>query len=106
MLSAATIRIGEKLKMKIRTWVFLCLLIPLWNCNSSSGGDELDPNVEPVTEGNWYRIEFGDDFGWILSSSATLESNCAGLRVFENSFAEDGEFFRGKAPASLTATRS
>jgi len=52
---------------------------------------EINTFVGVNTDGNWYRIEFEDDFGWILSSSATLESGCAGLRVFENSFAEDSE---------------
>lgn len=43
------------------------------------------------TAGNWYRIAFEDGFGWILSSNATLDSGCAGLRVFNNSFTEDDD---------------
>ena len=39
--------------------------------------------------GQWYRIMFEDDFGWILSSSASVDSSCAGLRVFENASFED-----------------
>jgi uncharacterized protein YraI len=32
---------------------------------------------------SWYRIAFRGGFGWILSSTATLQGECAGLRVFE-----------------------
>lgn len=38
--------------------------------------------------GDWYRIPFGDEYGWILSSNARVSSNCAGLRVFEDSWVE------------------
>jgi hypothetical protein len=40
-----------------------------------------------VTEsGNWYRILFRSGYGWILSSSAQVDTACAGLRVFPESF--------------------
>lgn len=40
-----------------------------------------------VTEsGNWYRLEFRGGFGWVLSSSATIESGCAGLRTFPDRY--------------------
>lgn len=32
--------------------------------------------------GDWYRISFRDNFGWILSSANTVSDACAGLRVF------------------------
>lgn len=32
----------------------------------------------------WYRIPYEDGFGWILSSTAVVNSPCAGLRVFED----------------------
>lgn len=47
--------------------------------------DEIDTVIGTSQDGNWYRIPFEDDFGWILSSTALIDSNCAGLRVFENS---------------------
>lgn len=39
------------------------------------------------TESNiWHRIPFRDGFGWLLSSSTTIDSTCAGLRVFADDF--------------------
>jgi hypothetical protein len=38
--------------------------------------------------GDWYRIAFEDQFGWVLSSSATVDPACAGLRLFEDTFSE------------------
>jgi hypothetical protein len=38
--------------------------------------------------GGWYRIRFGDGFGWVLSSSAEVVEDCAGLRVFPDNFSE------------------
>ena len=38
-----------------------------------------------VTEsGGWYRIYFRNGFGWVLSSTATVSSDCVGLRVFSD----------------------
>lgn len=39
--------------------------------------------------GNWYRIMFNGSFGWILSTSSSVESACAGLRVFPDNHSED-----------------
>jgi hypothetical protein len=39
--------------------------------------------------GNWYRIAFNNSFGWILSTSSSVESACAGLRVFADNHSED-----------------
>ncbi|MCU0512985.1 MAG: FecR domain-containing protein [Anaerolineae bacterium] len=36
----------------------------------------------------WYRIPFGDGFGWVLSSTARIERDCAGLRIFPNDHQE------------------
>lgn len=40
---------------------------------------------------SWYRIEFENRFGWVLSSSATINEGCAGLRVFEDEWREPTE---------------
>ncbi len=34
----------------------------------------------------WYRIAFQGYYGWVLSSSATVASDCAGLRVFPDNY--------------------
>ncbi len=39
-----------------------------------------------VDSGNWYRIEFRGGFGWILSSNATVDDACVGLREFPDGF--------------------
>ncbi|MEZ4668268.1 MAG: SH3 domain-containing protein [Anaerolineae bacterium] len=36
--------------------------------------------------GNWYRIKFGDGFGWVLSSTAAVDKGCAGLRQFADDY--------------------
>lgn len=35
-----------------------------------------------VESGGWYRIAFRGGFGWILSSTADISEDCAGLRIF------------------------
>lgn len=35
-----------------------------------------------VESGDWYRIDFRGGFGWILSSTASVEESCSGLRTF------------------------
>jgi hypothetical protein len=51
----------------------------------------LDNFIGVSADGLWYRIGFEDDFGWILSSTASVDSACAGLRVFEaDMFADSG----------------
>ncbi|MEO1440629.1 MAG: FecR domain-containing protein, partial [Chloroflexota bacterium] len=49
---------------------------------------------------DWYRIDFDGGFGWILSSTATIDSACPGLREFDPSFGpEDASLFgTGSAP--------
>ncbi|RMG77207.1 MAG: hypothetical protein D6711_02065 [Chloroflexi bacterium] len=39
--------------------------------------------------GGWYRIPFRGGYGWFLSSTAEVTSNCAGLRVFPDDQLED-----------------
>ena len=43
---------------------------------------EVDRFIGVTASGGWYRIHFRDGFGWILSSNATIQSSCAGLREF------------------------
>lgn len=43
----------------------------------------------------WYRIEFGGNYGWILSSSATIGDGCVMLREFEATYTEDASLFEG-----------
>ncbi len=40
--------------------------------------------------GGWYRIMFGDVYGWILSRTVSIQTGCAGLRVFPDTHTEDG----------------
>lgn len=48
-------------------------------------------NVKGVTEsGGWYRIDFRGGFAWVLSSTASIQGECAGLRQFpDDAPAED-----------------
>lgn len=43
---------------------------------------------------NWFRLEFDGGFGWILSSTATISSDCSGLRIFEDSQVENPELYQ------------
>ncbi len=43
---------------------------------------EISRLIGVTASGGWYRIHFRDGFGWILSSSTTIQSECAGLREF------------------------
>lgn len=49
-----------------------------------------------VTSGQWYRIAFRGGFGWILSSSAALDTTCAGLRVFPTDQTEDASLYQAE----------
>lgn len=51
--------------------------------------NDIDLFMGVSESGNWYRIPFDNDFGWILSSSAEIMGECAGLRVFEDSWTEN-----------------
>lgn len=39
--------------------------------------------------GGWYRLPFQGGFGWVLAAEVSLDRNCAGLRVFDDSHTED-----------------
>ncbi|MDQ7025753.1 MAG: FecR domain-containing protein [Anaerolineae bacterium] len=43
--------------------------------------------------GDWYRFEYGGNFGWFLSSSASVEGACSGLRVFPDDYQENSDGF-------------
>jgi hypothetical protein len=43
--------------------------------------------------GNWYRFEFAGGYGWFLSTSASIDSACAGLRVFPDDQREDPDSY-------------
>ena len=43
---------------------------------------DVDLFVGVNASGNWYRIPFGEDFGWILSSNASIIGDCAGIASF------------------------
>lgn len=43
--------------------------------------------------GNWYRIEYQNGYGWILSTTATVDSACDGLRVFPDNQREDASLY-------------
>ncbi len=50
--------------------------------------------------GNWYRIPFQGDFAWVLSSTAEVDENCAGLRLFPDDY--DPESAVDEPPGELT----
>ena len=52
----------------------------------------------------WYRIAFNGGYGWVLSSTATIEQGCAGLRAFEADWREDPSLYT--EPAENTITES
>lgn len=43
--------------------------------------------------GGWYRVAFRGGYGWLLSSTADVTDNCAGLRVFPDDQLEDIELY-------------
>lgn len=43
--------------------------------------------------GAWYRVEFEGGFGWFLSTGASIEGDCAGLREFPDNHSEDPESY-------------
>lgn len=55
----------------------------------TTAAEDIDIFYGVSASGNWYRIMFNGGFGWILSSSSSVESACAGLRVFEDNHSED-----------------
>ncbi len=51
--------------------------------------EDIDIFYGVLESGNWYRVMFNDGFGWILSTSSSVESACAGLREFPEDHVED-----------------
>ncbi|XWX05639.1 FecR domain-containing protein (plasmid) [Aggregatilineales bacterium SYSU G02658] len=51
-----------------------------------------------VEGGRWYRIAYRGGFGWVLSSTATVAADCAGLRLFAPDWREDIELYTVPAP--------
>ena len=47
--------------------------------------DEIETFVGISASGVWYRIEFRGGWGWVLSTSATVDPACNGLRRFPDS---------------------
>jgi len=56
---------------------------------------DIDLFLGVSTSGDWYRIPFEDDFGWILSSNARIVGDCSGLRVFEDNWMENQDTDQG-----------
>jgi hypothetical protein len=56
---------------------------PVIGMTSASEIDDLMGVTESTA---WYRLSFRGGFGWILSSTAQVTSNCAGLRVFPDTY--------------------
>lgn len=52
---------------------------------------DIDIAVGTNESGGWYRVEVGDEFGWILSSTAVVSTDCAGLRLFPDDYVEGME---------------
>ncbi|GAB4325247.1 MAG: hypothetical protein Kow00117_13030 [Phototrophicales bacterium] len=50
---------------------------------------EVDVVIGVNQSGGWYRIPFRGGYGWFLSSTAEVTSNCAGLRIFPDDQLED-----------------
>jgi hypothetical protein len=60
----------------------------------------IDSFIGVSADGSWYRIRFAGGFGWLLSSTATIDSACAGLRVFENTRVEDASLYSASEESS------
>lgn len=66
--------------------------------------DDIEILYGVSASGGWYRIMFGEGFGWVLSRSATIDAVCAGLRSFPDSHVEgDAAVVTPEAPV-VTAT--
>jgi hypothetical protein len=46
-----------------------------------------------LSDGKWYRIPFAGGFGWVLSSTGTVDKACAGLRIFGTDQVEDPSLY-------------
>ena len=68
------VRLGPSTNMPLLGHVFASDVLHVWGTSASGG---------------WYRIEFDEGFAWILSSTASVDTACSGLRVFDDGFNED-----------------
>lgn len=71
--------------------------------------DTIDRFFGKTSASNWYRIAFRGGYGWIESSTATLNNSCAGLRQFTDQFGpEDANLYESLGnpiePADLQQT--
>jgi hypothetical protein len=55
--------------------VIAVLLLPACESNPNGGGNPLDPNVPPVTAGNWYRPAASATWQWQLQPNADGDIN-------------------------------
>ena len=67
-IPASTIRKQNTKMKKILSFLSLLLAISINGCNSE-GGTGLSPDVEPVTEGNWYRPSVLVTWQWQLQGN-------------------------------------
>jgi hypothetical protein len=50
-------------------------------------------NTNENDKGAWYRVPFNGGYGWVLSSSAKIDTTCAGLREFAPDWREDASLY-------------
>ncbi|MBL8132229.1 MAG: FecR domain-containing protein [Anaerolineae bacterium] len=63
---------------------------------------DVDTLIGVTEAGKWYRIEFQGGFGWVQSSTAAIDENCAGLRLFPDDAApEDASLFEAPNESML-----
>lgn len=46
--------------------------------------DSIDRALGTNESGGWYRVAFGEGYAWFLSTTAQVDTACAGLRVFSD----------------------
>jgi hypothetical protein len=59
------------------------------------GAEDVTRAFGTLADGKWYRIAFKGGFGWVLSSTATVDRECAGLRIFTPDTREDASLYSG-----------
>ena len=52
--------------------------------------------------GDWYRVNFDGGFAWFLSSNASVDGDCAGLRKFPDNYSEDPSSYAPEPAAEST----
>ncbi len=56
--------------------------------------EQIDTFYGVSEAGSWYRLPFRSGFGWVLSSSAQIIGECAGLRIFPDDQIEDVSLYQ------------